>query len=98
MGEKLGVGSWRVFSWGENDDELWETPTFSLTDKRVRALARLSGVGIPEYVDEPNTRAAHRNSEFLFPRKRERRWVSVGSGEIVGSARVFQDRRRGRNS
>ena len=38
---------------GENDDDLWETPTFSLTDKRVRALARLSGVGIPEYVDEP---------------------------------------------
>ena len=39
---------------GENDDDLWETPTFSLTDKRVRALARLSGLGIPEYDDEPN--------------------------------------------
>ena len=38
---------------GENDDDLWETPTFSLTDKRVRALARLSGLGIPEYDDEP---------------------------------------------
>ena len=49
---------------GENDDDLWETPTFSLTDKRVRALARLSGLGIPEYVDEPEGRQSMGRPDF----------------------------------
>ena len=32
---------------GENDDDLWETPTFSLTDEPVRALDRLTGEAFP---------------------------------------------------
>ena len=36
------------------EDDLWETPTFSLTHKLARALASLSRGGFPEYDDEPD--------------------------------------------
>ena len=38
-GEKLGVGSWRERKGLRREDDLWETPTFSLTHFLARALA-----------------------------------------------------------